>query len=315
MLSTWLDSAIQRFCDWHDYGTFLSLPWNVKGLIAIILVSIVCGAVGSLVVGNRMAFFSDALAHCAFAGVSLGFLLALARGVTKQAEFAPYITPVMAGFGIAVGLLIAFVREKSTLASDTVIGVFFAGAIGFGAIILTFVNRKRYFPVENFLFGELLTVTSGDLVMLFGLALLTGVVLFFLYNDLVLTSFNPSLALSRRVRVRLCNYTFIVLLALIVNLCLQTVGALLINAMLIVPAATAANLCRNMRWLFWTTIGLGLVVGLAGQWLSWEITVADAARSNDPISLGVGGIMVVLSVLLFTLSMVVSPYLRRVRAA
>src|SRR5262245_46077976 len=106
-MSTWLDSAIQRFCDWFEYGTFLSLSWNVKGLIASILVSLVCGAVGSLVVGNRMAFFSDALAHCAFAGISLGFLTALASGVTKQGEFAPYVTPVMVAFGVVVGLLIA----------------------------------------------------------------------------------------------------------------------------------------------------------------------------------------------------------------
>src|SRR5206468_1542411 len=104
-------------------------------------------------------------------------------------------------------------------------------------------------------------VTSLDLITLVLLALVTAGLLAWLYNSLVLTSFNPSLALSRRVPVRLCSYVFIVLLALIVNLCLKIVGALLINALLVVPAATAANLCRNMRQLFWTTIGLCLLVG------------------------------------------------------
>ena len=140
----------------------------------------------------------------------------------------------------------------------------------------------------------------------------TGIVLAVMYNDFVLASFNPSLALSRKVRVRLCNFTFIVLLALIVNLSLHTVGALLINAMLVVPAATAANLSRNMRQLFWCTVGLCLFVGIAGQWLSWSITLVDAAAGGGKsLNLGGGGIMVVLSVLLFFLSMIIGPRLRR----
>jgi zinc transport system permease protein len=216
----------------------------------------------------------------------------------------------MVVFGIVVGLLIAVVREKSGLANDTIIGVFFAGAIGLGAIFLPFVSRRRMFNPENFLFGDPVTVTSQDLLYLFALVILTGVVLAFLYNDIVFASFNPSLALSRKVRVRLCNFTFIVLLALIVNLCLQTVGALLINAMLVVPAATAANLCHNMRQLFWCTVGLCLFVGTAGLSLSWSITVASSDPAN-PISFGIGGIMVVLSVLLFFTSMLVGPWLKR----
>src|SRR5262249_55203268 len=276
-----------------------------------LLVGLVCGAVGSLVVGNRMAFFSDALAHCAFAGVALGVLFALLAGVTEQNEFYEWILPIMVSFGILVGLLIAYDRQKPSLPNDTVIGVFFAGAVGFGAILLKIVARKRYFNIENFLFGDPITVSSADLVRLFFLVLATGGVLALMYNSFVLASFNPSLALSRKVRVRLCNFTFIVLLALIVNLSLHTVGALLINAMLIVPAATAANLCRNMRQLFWCTVGLCLFVGIACQCLSWGIRLADArAGGTKALTLGGGGIMVVLSVLLFFLSMIVGPRLR-----
>src|SRR5207248_6586064 len=127
-----------------------------------------------------------------------------------------------------------------------------------------FVSRKGYFNIESFLFGDPITVTSEGIVLLFFLLLVTGGVLAWLYNDFVLASFNPSLALSRKVRIRLCNFAFIVLLALIVNLSLHTVGALLINAMLVVPAATAANLCRNVRQLFWRTGGLCLIVGMRG---------------------------------------------------
>src|SRR5262249_30898977 len=165
-----------------------------------------------LVVSNRMAFFSDALAHCSFAGVGLGFLIALARGVRDQTEFMEWALPVMVTFGILVGLGIAWVRERSGLSADTVIGVFFAGAIGFGAIILKLVSQRRVFSPENFLFGNTVLVSGTSLCYLLLLLLLTGGVLAWIYNDLVLASFNPSLALSRRVRIRLCNFAFIVLL-------------------------------------------------------------------------------------------------------
>ena len=309
--SAWLDRAISAFNDLFPPNTFFNLDFQVRGTLAVLLVGLVCGAVGSLVVGNRMAFFSDALAHCAFAGVALGVLVALLAGIRDRDEFYEWILPIMVAFGVVIGLLIAYVREMTNLASDTVIGVFFAGAMGLGAILLKFVTRKGYYNMENFLFGDPITVSSADLIRLFFLVLVTGGFLAWMYNDFVLASFNPSLALSRKVRVRLCNFTFIVLLALIVNLSLHTVGALLINAMLVVPAATAANLCRNMRQLFWCTIGLCLFVGIAGQWLSWSITLADAAANRgQALNLGGGGIMVVLSVLLFFLSMIVGPRLR-----
>src|SRR5713226_6243554 len=142
-------SWIQWFCDLWPEDTFLSFGFNVVGLLAVLLVGLVCGAVGSLVVGNRMAFFSDALAHCAFAGVALGVLFALLAGVHDKDEFYEWILPIMVVFGVVVGLLIAYVREKTSLASDTVIGVFFAGAMGLGDVLLKFVTRKGYYNMEN----------------------------------------------------------------------------------------------------------------------------------------------------------------------
>lgn len=315
MLARWLDSLINEFCNLFPRFSFFSFDFNVRGLLAVVLVSLACGAVGALVVSNRMAFFADALAHCAFAGVGLGFLIALARGVQDQSEFQDWITPIMVGFGILVGLGIAWVRDRSGLSADTVIGVFFAGAVGFGAILLKFVARRKYFNPETFLFGDLLTVRSGDLVLLLILLLITAAVLALLYNDLVLASFNPSLALSRRVRVKLCNFAFIALLAVIVNLCLQTVGALLINAMLVVPAATASNVSRNLRQLFWVTIVICLVVGLLGEWIAWNLAVVTSQGQIHDESFGIapGGAMVVLSVLLFFVSLPVGRFLQNRR--
>jgi zinc transport system permease protein len=310
-LSAALEYGVEWFCDRMPPDTFFNHPFYLRGLLAIILVSLICGSVGALVVGNRMAFFSDALAHCAFAGVALGFLFALARGARSSADFAGMILPVMVAFGMLVGVGIAWVREKTSLSSDTVIGVFFAGAMGFGALLLKPLSRRSTFSPENFLFGDLMSVRAEHLVGLVLLGVLTAGMMAVLYNRLVFASFNPSLARSRRIPVRLCSYLFILLLALIVNLCLNVVGALLINAVLIVPAATAANLGRNMRQLFWYAIGLSLLSGLGGLWLSWEVRIPDPNQPNNPIDFGIGGSVVILSVVLFFLSVFFGTWRRR----
>src|SRR3954452_5464242 len=97
----------------------------VKAVVAIVLVCLLCGMVGSLVVGNRMAFFSDAMAHCAFAGVALGYLSLIFTGRAADGQTADWVIPlVMVLFGAAVGVAIGYVRERTSLANDTVIGVF-----------------------------------------------------------------------------------------------------------------------------------------------------------------------------------------------
>lgn len=310
----WLDRLIGRFCEHFAPYSFFNLPWNVKGLLAVILVSLICGAVGALVVGNRMAFFSDALAHCAFAGVTIGFLIfyAFVAGIRPDADFWDWTTPVMVIFGILVGLGIAWVRQQTGQASDTVIGVFFAGALGLAAVLKNLIFNRRYLSLEDFLFGNPTTVSASELLDLLFLAVLTAGSLAVMYNGLVFTSFNDSLARSRRIPMRLFSYLFIVLLALLVNLCLRTVGALLINALLIVPAATARNLAVNLRQMFWYTVLMSLGIGIAGVWLSWEVAIPQ--RQGEPIHFGIGGTIVTLSVLLFALSMLLGPWWRRVHA-
>ena len=127
------------------------------------------------------------------------------------------------------------------------------------------------FSIEEFIFGNPISAQSWEVILLLGLALLTSFFLFVMYNWLVLASASPSLALSRRVPVRLSRYLFIVLLALMVNLSQQIAGTLLINGLLIVPAAAAANLAGNLRQLFWLAIAIALSAGIGGYLLSWEI--------------------------------------------
>lgn len=311
MPTTWIEQFIHIIVDnAPGWLPVLKHYFMVNGLVAVTLFSLICGPVGSLVVGNRMAFFSDAMAHCAFAGLALGFLMGIFLQVPQEGAFLQYGVPfIMVGFGLVVGLAIAFVREQTGLASDTVIGIFFAGAIGFGAVLLKPLAQRRAFDLDAFLFGNPLYVQPADLVLLVILLLVTAAFLVLLYNHLVFASFNPSLARSRRIRVRLANYLFIVLLALIVNLCLRIVGALLINALLIVPAATATYLARNSRQLFWSGTFLCLFASVGGLLLSWEI------EARTGIEVGVAGVIVVLSVLMFFVAMLVGPWWQRRRAA
>jgi zinc transport system permease protein len=311
----WLDRAIQYLTSLAPESSFFAWSFNIKVVLALILVSLCCGAIGSLVIGGRMAFFSDALAHCSFAGVSIGFLLfllfgpLLGYGARNETTFWTWLTIIMVFFGILAGCGIVWVRTRTGLSSDTVIGVFFAGAVGLAAALRDLMRNRALFNLEDFLFGDPVTVSSGQLLVLAGLLVFTALLLAGIYNQLLLASFNQSLALSRRVPVQLTHYLFIILLALIVNLCLRFVGALLINALLIIPAATAVNFCRNMRQLFWWTIVLCLIFSLVGQWLSWDLSM------GANIKLGVSGTIVLLNVLAFVLSMMVGPWLRARQAA
>lgn len=288
--------------EWHGY--------HVGALLSVLLVSAVCGLVGALVVGNRMAFFSDAMAHCAFAGISLGLIIALAMRFTPQSDELQWLLPlIMAAFGALIGVGIAFVRENTGLASDTVIGVFFAGTIGFGAMILQAFSTRRAFDPERFLFGGPDYVQPLDVLILAALLVVTAAILVWRYNHLVLASFNPSLARSRGVRVALNNYLFVVLLALIVNFSISAVGVLLINGLLIVPAATASNFSRDMRRLFRWTLGLSLFTGLAGLWFSRTFSLP--LGPGGPKQFGVSGTIICVGVILFALSMGVASLRRR----
>jgi zinc transport system permease protein len=306
----WLDAVIDALCQQAPPGSFFSFDFNVRALLALILVSLTCGGVGALVVGGRMSFFSDALAHSAFAGVSIGFVIFTVFLATGQPEqdadnFWSWVSLIMLVFGMIVGFGIAWVREQTGLASDTVIGIFFAFSIGLAAMLRKLMQDRTLFTLEDFLFGDPLTIRAGDLEQLAILALVTLALLWFTANSLLLSSFNTSLALSRRVPIRLVSYVFIMLLAVIVNLCVRTVGVLLINALLVVPAATAANLARNLRQVFWLTLLFCLIACICGQVIAWEV----GTRTYDPVtrgrvSLGIPGTIIFVSVGFFVVSAV-----------
>jgi zinc transport system permease protein len=204
--SEWLDRVIQSCAALAPVDSFFAWDFNIRSLLALMLVSLCCGAIGSLVVGGRMAFFSDALAHCSFAGISIGFLLFLLFG--PRAGHDPHSQRLFWDWVTVCGIV--WVRTVTELSSDTVIGVFFAGAVGLAAALRDLINDRALFNLEDFLFGNPLLVFSSHLIILACLVVVTALLLNRIYNHLLLASFNQSLALSRRVPVRLVNYLFII---------------------------------------------------------------------------------------------------------
>lgn len=294
-MEAFFDQILGGIADLFPDGSFPAQLFNLRALIALTFVGSICGLMGSMVVGSRMAFFSDALAHCAFAGVSIGFLvfeMLVGSQGKDDGNFWLTVTPLMIFFGAVVGLGIAQVRHRTRLGSDTVIGVFFAGSLGLAAALSQLVRKRRLFNLEEFLFGDPLQVRSSDLFFLAVALLLVCLFLRFFFNGLVLGSFNSSLAQSRKIRHTLLQHGFIILLAIVVNLSLRIVGVLLINALLIVPAATAMNWSKNLRQMFWLTLAISLTTSLMGLLLSWECSTAG-------YPLGTSGAIVLLNVLLF----------------
>jgi zinc transport system permease protein len=290
----WLSNLVFQIAE--ATGTY---SFRVNGVIAVVLVCTLCGMVGSMVVGNRMAFFSDTMAHTAFAGVTLGYLSVILSGWDKST--VTWVVPlVMVATGVAAGVGMVYVRERTGLANDTVIGVFFALSIGLGAMLFQVLRVTSNFNPENFLFGNLTLVPVEDLLFLMALAVIVTPLYAWRYNQLVFGSFNPTLARTRGLTLHVNNYLFIVILALVVNLSIKAVGALLINAMLVVPAAAAANCSRNVRQMFWFTVAFSLVAGLIGFGLQYTIKVR--VGPGEETQFGPSGLIVVTSVCLFLLS-------------
>ncbi len=282
-------------------GQFDTNLYVIRSVLALIALCLVCGMVGALVVGNRMAFFSDAMAHCAFAGVALGYISVLVTHSDKAT--AAWLVPlVMVAFGTLVGAGMVYVRDRTGLAHDTVIGVFFALALGFAAMLTKMVQQVSTVNLETFLFGNLLLVNEVNILQLCAALALVAGAFVWRYNHLVFASFNPSLARTRRMNVSFNNYLFVVLLALVVNLSIQAVGALLINALLVVPAAAAANVSRNLRQMFWLTVGFCLASGAIGYWMSANYLFK--VGNMEPVQFAPSGVIVVASVGLFFGSMV-----------
>ena len=210
---------------------------------------------GTLVVNQGLSFFSDALGHSALTGVGLGVLL----GLSDQ-------TPIMLLFAALFALAMNAIRRSRLSSSDTVIGVFSSCGVALGLVLL---SRGEYHGYQRLLIGDILSITDTQLWVLGGALVVVFVVWLLCFNGFFAVSVSPSLARSRSLPVRWLDDLLVVMLAAVVMLALRFVGLLLINAMLILPAAAARNIARGWRNYLLLTLLFGLFSGALGLTLSF----------------------------------------------
>ena len=242
------------------------LDFMKRGLLAILLLTPLLALLGTMAVNRRMAFFSDALGHSALAGVGLGMLL----GIQSQ-----LISMII--FGVLWAVMISRINRTGGASADTIISVFSSTGIAAGLLILS--RNGSFAKYSALLAGDIVSVPEGDLLWLL-LALPLGVAAWaFLYNRLLLTAVNPALAQSRGVSTKWVEYAFVSLVAVVVMLSIRWVGVLLINALLILPAAAARNVSRTAAQHALFSVLIGLFCGVAGLVASYylENTGAGAA--------------------------------------
>lgn len=243
---------------------FLSSGFMKNALLAVLFSSILFGMIGTLAVDNKMAFFSDALGHSAMTGIALGVVL----GVRNELI-------CLIAFGVLMALLINRVKAGGTASTDTVISVFSSTALALGLLLLSkYQGVNKY---SSYLVGDILSVSRQEVALLFIALLVVGGVWCLTYNRLLLISVNRSLAASRGVRVTLYENIFSIMVAVVVMLSIKWVGVLLINSLLILPAAAARNIARSVRQYLLFSVLFAVASGLGGLIASWYLAASSGA--------------------------------------
>ena len=248
------------------YGICDALPiemlhWGFmkNALLAILIMAPLFGLLSTMVVTGRMSFFSDALGHSAFTGIAIGCICGIS---------APVWAAVI--FSILFALLFSFVRSRSNHAADTLIGVFSSTAVALGIFIAT-LGGDSFTKYNQYLIGDILSVTPQQIGILAIVLVLILVFWFFHSNRLALTAIHPQLASSRGIRVGLSQTVFTVAIAVVVTLCLSSVGLLILNSLLILPAAASRNVAKNLKQYHLLSASFALIAGIGGLTMSYYL--------------------------------------------
>ncbi len=259
---------------WYSIVDLLPFEWAESGsmffmknaLLAVLVIAPLFGLLSTMVVENKMSFFSDALGHSAFTGMAIGTL--------ASAAIEPMWCAVI--FAVVFALLFTWVRRRTHLASDTVIGVFSSTAVALGIFIATF-NGGSFTKFNALLIGDILSVEPQKIGLL-GMILLLVILLWLVsFNKLMLSSVHPALANSRGIKVFWHEALFSVAIAVVVTISMTWVGLLVINSLLVLPGAAARNLARNMRQYHLFSLLFAIVSGIAGLMLSYYLGSSTGA--------------------------------------
>jgi len=235
-----------------------------RGMLASVIVGILCAVMGTYVVLRGMAFLGDALAHAILPGIAIAYLLhgSLLAGALAAA--------------IVVAFLIGLFSRQGTVKEDTAIGILFAAALSLGIALISSIKTYAV-DLSHILFGNVLGVSSTDLWLTAGLGLLVLLTVVLLYKPFLVISFDPVLAATMGLPADLLRNLMLVLLALTVVVSLQTVGVGLAAAMLVTPAATAYLLTRRLASMMVLSAAIGALSSIIGLYLSFYLNIVSGS--------------------------------------
>jgi manganese/iron transport system permease protein len=248
--------------------TPLQYEFMQRGMVAAILVGIVCAVVGTYVVLRGMAFFGDALAHTILPGIAFGYLIS--GGARDSLFWWALGTAIVAALGIGA------ISKNSEIKEDTAIGIIFAGMFALGIALISTV-RSYAVDLSHFLFGDVLSVSPQSLWLILIFGGLVLLLIFAFFKEFMTLSFDPILAATLRLPVDMLNNLLLTLIAVTIAVSLQTVGVALMVAMLVTPAATAYLLTRRLARMMVLAALFASFSGIIGLYLSYYLSIASGA--------------------------------------
>lgn len=244
--------------EWANYN------FMCNALLAVLIIAPVFGIMGTMVVSNQMAFFSDALGHSALTGVAIGVIFGLQD---------PLIAAI--GFAIIFALAVSEVKRAGTSSADTVISVFSSTALAAGIALLS--KNGDFSKYNSYLIGDLLSITPKELFTLLCVFVSITLILVLIFKSLLLISLNRSLAKSRGIKVRLIENIFISIIAVLVTVSVSRTGILIINSMLILPAAASRNVAKNINSYVIISVLISCLCGISGLITSFYTNTSAGA--------------------------------------
>lgn len=239
--------------------SFMKYDFIKNAILAIVMLAPLFAILGTMIVNNKMAFFSDALGHSALTGIAIGMLFGISNNVA------------MIIFAVLFSLALNYVKHKANYGADTIISVFSSIAIALGlAILASLGNFSKY---SSYLVGDVLGITTQDLIYLAVVFIVVLIIWNIIFNKLHTVSINASLARSKGIKVLLIDNIFVITISIVVMLSIKWIGILLINSLLILPAASSRNVAKNMRQYHALSIAFSLVSGLAGIIISYYANI------------------------------------------
>lgn len=235
-----------------------------NALMAVLLVGPMFAVIGTMIVNNKMAFYSDTIGHSALTGIAIGILLGFQDPLW-----------VMVIFSFLLAIAISMLKYYSTASTDTVIGAVSASMVALGIVILS--RGGGFAKYSRFLIGDILSITPKEMYLLVAAFIIILLLWGTMFNKLLLVSINQTLARSRGINVRVVETLFCIVTAVIVTISIQWVGILIINSFLILPAAAARNITRNMKQYHVVSVVISIISGIAGLLLSYYWATATGA--------------------------------------